>query len=41
LGKELGEVREGVYGNFIEHAFNCIDGGIYDPSHPQADVHGL
>lgn len=30
-----------VYGQFIEHLLNCIDGGIYDPSSPLSDASGL
>ena len=30
-----------VYGQFIEHLLNCIDGGIYDPSSPLSDDSGI
>ena len=29
-----------VYGQFIEHLLNCIDGGIYDPDSQFADAAG-
>lgn len=30
-----------VYGQFIEHLLNCIDGGIYDPASTFADADGI
>ena len=30
-----------VYGQFIEHLLNCIDGGIYDPDSQFADAAGI
>lgn len=36
-----GRVDEKIYGQFIEHILNCIEGGIYDPAHPLSDAHGI
>lgn len=36
-----GKVSENIYGQFIEHALNCIDGGIYDPNSSLADEYGI
>lgn len=36
-----GTVHPMVYGQFTEHLFNCIDGGIYDPISPFSDKAGI
>lgn len=36
----IAEVDKRIYGSFIEHLGRAVYGGIYDPSHPQADEHG-
>lgn len=41
LGEVSGSVNPMVYGQFIEHLFNCIDGGIYDPQSSFADADGI
>ena len=41
LGEENGEVSENIYGQFIEHALDCIEGGIYDPQSEFADKNGI
>lgn len=40
-GAQGGHVNEMVYGQFIEHLLNCIDGGVYDPRSPFADENGF
>ena len=34
-------VDEKIFGNFIEHIENCIQGGIYDAGHPLSDESGV
>lgn len=41
IGKTGGSVSAMVYGQFIEHLLNCIDGGIYDPQSRYADEEGI
>ncbi len=41
FGGNGGNVSPMVYGQFIEHLLNCIDGGIYDPQSPFADAAGI
>lgn len=41
FGKENGPVDTGIYGQFIEHILDCIDGGICDPESPFADEAGI
>lgn len=41
IGAQGGRVNEMVYGQFIEHLFNCIDGGVYDPQSRFADENGF
>jgi alpha-N-arabinofuranosidase len=41
VGEEAGEVRETIYGQFIEHILTCINGGVYDPDSPFADETGV
>lgn len=36
-----GEVNEMIYGQFIEHILNCIQGGVYDPENPLSDGEGI
>lgn len=36
-----GKVNENIYGQFIEQALNCINGGIYDPESNLADKNGI
>lgn len=36
-----GKVNENIYGQFIELALNCIDGGIYDSQNVFADEDGI
>lgn len=37
----IGEVDKRIYGSFIEHLGRAVYGGIYEPSHPQADKDGF
>lgn len=41
VGNPQGTVDQNIYGHFIEHILDCIDGGIYDPSSIFADSMGL
>lgn len=41
MGAQGGQVNEMVYGQFIEHLLNCIDGGVYAPESPFADANGF
>ena len=41
LGKNLGQVPEAIYGQFIEHLGTCINGGVYDPDSAFADEQGI
>ncbi len=41
FGRPAAQVSPLVYGQFIEHILNCIEGGIYDPQSPLADETGL
>lgn len=37
----IGEIDKRIYGSFIEHLGRAVYGGIYEPSHPQADEMGF
>ncbi len=41
LGREKGRICDLIYGQFIEHALSCIDGGIYDPENILSDENGI
>ena len=41
LAKGRGTVDEKVYGQFIEHLQDCINGGVYDPKSRFADENGV
>ena len=41
LGEKNGQVSENIYGQFVEHALDCIEGGIYDPQSVFADSSGI
>ena len=43
LAKEfkIGEIDKRIYGSFVEHLGRAVYGGIYDPSHPDADENGF
>jgi hypothetical protein len=36
----LNDVSPLIFGHFCENAFDNTYGGIYDPGHPKANVHG-
>lgn len=36
-----GIVTENIYGQFIEHILDCIEGGVYDPGNPLSDKNGI
>ncbi|MBW2090595.1 MAG: alpha-N-arabinofuranosidase [Deltaproteobacteria bacterium] len=38
---QIGVIDDRVYGSFIEHLGRAIYGGIYEPSHPEADNSGF
>jgi len=38
---KIAEVDRRIYGSFIEHLGRAVYGGIYEPSHPEADSHGF
>ena len=37
----IGEIDRRIYGSFIEHLGRAVYGGIYEPSHPNADADGF
>ena len=37
----VGEIDERIYSSFIEHLGRAVYGGIYEPSHPEADELGF
>ena len=37
----IGAIDKRIYGSFIEHLGRAVYGGIYEPSHPQADEMGF
>lgn len=37
----IGEIDRRLYGSFIEHLGRAVYGGIYEPSHPNADADGF
>lgn len=37
----IGTIDKRLYGSFIEHMGRAVYGGIYDPTHPQADEQGF
>ncbi len=41
LDRQVGEISELLYGNFVEHLGRCVYGGIYDEGSPLADGRGL
>ena len=41
LGDANGQVSSNIYGQFIEHALDCIEGGIYAPGSVYADDDGI
>ena len=40
-GSVVGETDPRLFGAFVEHLGRCVYGGIYEPEHPTADVHGF
>jgi len=38
---KIGAIDDRIYGSFIEHLGRAVYGGIYDPSHPNADEQGF
>ncbi|MBR3597259.1 MAG: alpha-N-arabinofuranosidase [Clostridia bacterium] len=38
---KIGLTDKRIYGSFAEHLGRCIYGGIYDPTHPEADENGF
>ncbi len=37
----IGEVDKRIFGSFVEHLGRCIYHGIYEPTHPEADMYGF
>jgi alpha-N-arabinofuranosidase len=37
----IGAIDPRIYGSFIEHLGRAVYGGIYEPGHPTADLHGF
>jgi alpha-N-arabinofuranosidase len=37
----VGAVNRRLFGSFVEHLGRCVYDGIYEPSHPTADVNGF
>ena len=38
---KVGKIEDELYSSFIEHLGRCVYGGIYQPSHPDADEEGF
>ncbi len=38
---KVGKTDDRIYGSFVEHLGRCVYGGIYEPSHPEADENGF
>jgi len=38
---KIGKIEDELYSSFIEHIGRCVYGGIYEPSHPEADEEGF
>ncbi len=38
---KVGRIDKRVYGSFVEHLGRCVYDGIYEPTHPLADVDGF
>ena len=36
-----GKTDKRIYGSFVEHLGRCVYGGIFDPTHPEADENGF
>jgi alpha-L-arabinofuranosidase len=41
LDRQVGEINELLYGNFVEHLGRCVYGGIYDEGSALADENGF
>jgi len=37
----VGKVEDNMFGSFVENLGRCVYGGIYQPTHPQADENGF
>jgi alpha-L-arabinofuranosidase len=37
----IGEIDKRIFGSFIEHLGRAVYGGIYEPTHPTADLNGF
>ena len=37
----VGPIDRRMFGSFVEHLGRCVYDGIYEPGHPEADVHGF
>lgn len=38
---KIGTIQDELYSSFIEHLGRCVYGGIYQPTHPEADEEGF
>ena len=38
---KVGLTDKRIFGSFVEHLGRCVYGGIYDPTHPEADEKGF
>lgn len=41
IDRQIGEINNNIYGNFVEHLGRCVYGGIYDPDSPLSDDDGI
>ena len=41
IDRQIGEINNNIYGNFVEHLGRCVYGGIYDPDSPLSDDKGI
>ncbi|HYQ57852.1 MAG TPA: alpha-L-arabinofuranosidase C-terminal domain-containing protein [Draconibacterium sp.] len=41
IDRQIGDINEHIYGNFVEHLGRCVYGGIYDPDSPLSDENGI
>ena len=41
IEREIGDINNMIYGNFIEHLGRCIYGGLFEPGSPLSDENGF
>ncbi len=41
IDRQIGQINENIYGNFVEHLGRCVYGGIYEEGSALSDEHGI